>query len=145
MSELPTIDEVYDAFALIDDWEERYAYLIELGRALPPLADAERTEENRVRGCVSQVWLVHDAEEREDGRRTLVFRGDSDAMIVKGLVAVVLGLMNHKTPAEIATLDVEKALAPLDLGAHLTPQRSNGLAAMVKRMKAEAAAAMAEG
>ena len=125
---------IVDDMTFLDDWEDRYKYVIDLGRALPELPEAERTEETKVRGCASQVWLIS---EEADGDR-LVFRGDSDAHIVKGLVALLIALYSGKTRAEIRDTDAEAALAPLDLAAHLSAQRANGLASMLARIKAAA-------
>ncbi|MCW5716975.1 MAG: SufE family protein [Bauldia sp.] len=130
------IEQLYDDFALLDDWEDRYRYLIELGRDLEPLPDAERTAANKVSGCASQVWLWTRVEDGAEPRLRLV--GDSDAHIVKGLVAVVLALFDGKTASEIAAIDAEAAFRRLDLAAHLSPQRSNGLRSMVTRIKADA-------
>jgi cysteine desulfuration protein SufE len=127
------VAEIIETFDLFDDWEDRYGYLIELGRKLEPLSDAERTEENRVRGCVSKVWLVHDV---RDGRVT--FRADSDAFIVKGLAALLVGLFSGKTAVEIGAIDIEALFERLDLSAHLTPSRRNGFFSMVGRMRAVA-------
>jgi len=132
-------DEVAEAFELLDDWEDRYRYLIDLGRKETGLAEAEKTPARRVEGCVSQVWLV--AERRDDG--ALVLRGDSDAHIVKGLVAVLLRLFNGRRPEEILALDARQALGRLDLQGHLTPSRTNGLFAMVGRVRQMANAALA--
>ncbi len=121
-------------FAFLDDWDERYKYLIDLGRSLAPYPDALRDEAHKVKGCASQVWLHAD---RENG--ALAFQGDSDAHIVKGLVALLIALYSGKSPADIAGLDPAAALKPFDLENHLTPQRSNGLHAMVKRIRAMAA------
>jgi cysteine desulfuration protein SufE len=137
-----SIDQVVADFELLDDWEDRYRYVIELGRGLPPLPEAERTDANKVRGCASQVWLsTH--ESSRDGRLRLVFRGDSDALIVKGLVAIVIALFDGKTPDEIRTTDAEALFSELDLRSHLTTQRSNGLRALVDRIKADADNALA--
>lgn len=130
-------ETICDDFAFLDDWDDRYKYLIDLGRALPAYPEDKRDEDHKVRGCASQVWLNV---REEDGK--LRFDGDSDAHIVRGLVAVLLSLYSDKTPAEIMALDATSALAPLDLAGHLTPQRSNGLAAMAARIRAEAAAAL---
>jgi len=129
--------EVRETFELLDDWEERYRYLIGLGRALRPLGEAEKVPANKVEGCVSQVWLVAEA----DGQGGLRFRGDSDAHIVRGLLALLLRLYDGRTPAEILALDARAALAALDLEGHLSPSRSNGLFSMVRRIRALAAAA----
>jgi len=137
-----SIDQVLADFELLDDWEDRYRYVIELGRGLSPLPDAERTDANKVRGCASQVWLsTH--ETTRDGRLRLVFRGDSDALIVKGLVAIVIALFDARTPEEIRNIDAEALFSRLDLRSHLTTQRSNGLRALVDRIKADADAALA--
>lgn len=133
--DLPSADEIEEGFALIDDWEERYAYVIELGRALPPLADHLRTPDTKVEGCVSQVWLVSG---ESDGRLSLA--GDSDAMIVRGLVAILLAYYGGRTPEDAADADVEAYLKTLELSEHLTPQRSNGLNSMVKRIRRDATA-----
>ncbi|HBK92869.1 MAG TPA: cysteine desulfuration protein SufE [Parvularcula sp.] len=124
-------DDILADFAFLDDWDDRYKYLIDLGRALPPYPEERRDDAHKVRGCASQVWL--DAQ-MENG--VLHFRGDSDAHIVKGLVGVLLALYSGKTPDEIVATDAARALAPLDLSAHLTPQRSNGLASMAARIRA---------
>ena len=131
---MATFDDIKDDFDFIDDWDEKYRYLIDLGRRLAPLTDAERGEANKVRGCASQVWLVTS---EEDGR--LAVRGDSDAAIVRGLVAVVIALFAGRTKDEVRALDAEAKLAELDLSDHITPQRSNGVASMIRRLKAEAA------
>ena len=123
-------------FDLLGDWEERYRYVIDLGRELEPLSDAERSDANKVRGCASQVWLV--TEPQADGR--LVFRGDSDAHIVRGLIAVLLRLYSGRTPAEILAFDVMGAFKTLGLSGHLSAQRSNGLAAMATRIRKDAEA-----
>jgi cysteine desulfuration protein SufE len=128
--------ELADEFELLgDDWEERYRHLIDLGRALPPLTDAERSDANKVRGCASQVWLVGGVE--ADGRLRL--RGDSDAHIVRGLVAVVLRLSSGMRAADVARFPFEDAVARLGLRGALSAQRTNGLAAMVARIRAAAA------
>ena len=128
--------ELADEFDLLGDWEERYRYVIELGRELAPLSDAERTEANKVRGCASQVWLV--TEPQADG--TVRFRGDSDAHIVRGLIAVLLRLLSGRRPAEILAFDSKSAFERLGLSGHLSAQRSNGLAAMVVRIRRDAEA-----
>ncbi|WP_174302035.1 SufE family protein [Caulobacter sp. S45] len=130
------LDELADEFELLGDWEERYRHIIDLGRGLAPMSDAERSEENRVRGCASQVWLVTDAE----GER-LRFRGDSDAHIVRGLVAVVLRLLSDRSPADITAFDAKAGFARLGLEGALSTQRSNGLASMIERIRRDAAAA----
>ena len=118
------------------DWEERYRYVIELGRELTPLTDAERSEANKVRGCASQVWLV--TEPQPDG--TVRFRGDSDAHIVRGLVAILLRLYSGAAPADILAFDASAAFNQLGLSGALSTQRSNGLASMVARIRRDAEA-----
>jgi cysteine desulfuration protein SufE len=136
------IEELVDNFSFLDDWEDRYRYLIELGRALAPLDDAERTSQTKVRGCASQVWLISHAEGRGPGA-ILTFRGDSDAHIVRGLIAVLFALYSGKQAGDILGIDERAAFARLGLTDHLTPQRSNGLASMVARIKSDALAASA--
>jgi cysteine desulfuration protein SufE len=131
------IEDIVENFSVIDDWEDRYRYLIELGRALEPLDDAERNATTKVRGCASQVWLVSKAEGYGPDA-VLKFRGESDAHIVRGLIAVLLALYSGRRSGEILAIDEKAALAGLGLKDHLTPQRSNGLAAMVARIKSDA-------
>jgi cysteine desulfuration protein SufE len=135
-----TIDQIIDDFAVLDDWDERYRYIIDLGRKMPPLPDTQRTNDVKVRGCASQVWLVS-KRETAAGRTTLRFVGDSDAMIVRGLIAILLSLYSGKTPDEILAVDAKKILSTLGLDTHLSQQRSNGLFAMVERVRADARAA----
>lgn len=130
------LTELADEFDLLGDWEERYRYVIDLGRDLAPLTDAERSEANKVRGCASQVWLV--TEPQADG--TVRFRGDSDAHIVSGLIAILLRLMSGRRPAEILAFDATAAFNRLGLSGHLSAQRSNGLASMVARIRRDAEA-----
>lgn len=137
---MPRFDDILADFAFLDEWDDRYKYLIDLGRALPAYPEDKRDEAHKVKGCASQVWLNHALAER-DGKKVLLFEGDSDAHIVKGLVAVLLALYAEKTPEEILNVDARAALHPLDLEGHLTPQRSNGLAAMITRIREIAAAA----
>jgi cysteine desulfuration protein SufE len=129
--------ELADEFDLLGDWEERYRHIIDLGRTLEPLTDAERIDANKVRGCASQVWLV--SEKSADGR--MIFRGDSDAMIVQGLVAVTLKLFSNRAPAEILAFDAAKGFERLGLKGALSTQRANGLSAMVARIRQDAAGA----
>lgn len=136
---MSAIDDIVADFESIDDWEERYRYLIELGRALEPLPDSMRNEVNKVRGCASQVWLDIRSLE-DDGVRRLELRGDSDAHIVKGLVAIVIALYSGRTPNEILALDPEAVFRTLSLREHLTPQRSNGVNSMVERIRRDARA-----
>lgn len=128
---MTTLDEVYEVFEMLDDWTERYRYLIELGEELPPMPDELKIAEHKVKGCMSQVWLV--PERRGD---TLHFLADSDAHIVRGLVTLVLLVFNDKTPNEIADVDVQSVLDRLGLDKHLSPGRSNGLHSMIKRIRA---------
>ncbi|ODT66565.1 MAG: cysteine desufuration protein SufE [Pelagibacterium sp. SCN 63-23] len=133
--------DIAENLSFLDDWEDRYRYLIELGQALPKLEERERNDANKVNGCVSQVWLV--AEPREmAGAPALVFRGESDAMIVQGLVAVLLALYSDRPAGEIADTDAIALFDGLGLREHLTTQRSNGLVAMVNRIRNEARAAL---
>ncbi len=134
-----SIDKVIADFEFLDDWEDRYRYIIELGRNLPALPDTERTAANKVRGCASQVWLATHRETRDDAT-TLNFEGDSDAMIVRGLVAIAIALFSGKTPAEIRAIDAQAVFDRLGLREHLTAQRSNGLRSLVDRIKADAEA-----
>jgi len=131
------IAEIRDDFAFLDDWEDKYRYVIELGKQLPDLAEEKRTEGNKVRGCVSQVWL----ETRTEGDR-LHFEGDSDAMIVRGLVAILLAIYQGQTAQEILATDARQIFSELGLKDHLTPQRSNGFASMVERIQSDAHAAL---
>ena len=128
-----TIENLQADFELLDDWEERYRYVIELGRLLPDLDEKWRTPQYKVSGCASQVWIhpSHDGE-------VLNFAGDSDALIVKGLIAIAFMIFSGKTPAQILAQDANAAFARLGLKEHLTPQRSNGLVSMVARIKADA-------
>ena len=124
-----SLEDVEETFDLMDDWEDRYRFIIELGRKLPPLSEADYTEENKVRGCASQVWMVT---REEDGR--IIFVGDSDAHIVKGLIAVLLIIFSGKTAAEIAAIDARAILDKLGLAEHLSPMRTNGLFSMLQRI-----------
>lgn len=134
------IDELVDNFSFLDDWEDRYRYLIELGRGLTPLEDIERSPQTKVRGCASQVWLIsHSIGHGPDA--ILAFRGDSDAHIVRGLIAVLFALYSGQKAGDILRTDEKAFFAKLGLNDHLTPQRSNGLASMVARIKSDARAA----
>jgi cysteine desulfuration protein SufE len=128
------LEDLSAEFDILGDWEERYRYVIDLGRELAPLTDAERSDANKVRGCASQVWLV--TEPQADG--ALQFRGDSDAHIVRGLIAILLRLFSGRRPAEILGFDVKAALEALGLSSALSQQRSNGLASMVARIRRDA-------
>lgn len=132
------IDDLAETFELLGDWEERYRYLIELGRKLPPMPDAEHDETHKVRGCMSQVWLAHSREGGPPVR--LAFRGDSDAHIVKGLIALLLGLTSGRTPQEILATDIASVFTRLGLEEHISMNRRNGFYAMVERIRQMAAA-----
>ena len=125
------IDQLKTTFEMLPDWEERYRFIIDLGRKLEPLEDAERNEATRVRGCMSQVWLV--ADKADDDK--LHFRGDSDAHIVRGLIGVLLMIYSDKTPQEIADTDINAIFADLNLEQHITMNRRNGLYSMVETIQ----------
>jgi cysteine desulfuration protein SufE len=135
-----SIGDITENFGLLEDWEDRYRYLIELGRTLEPLAEAELSDANKVRGCASQVWLVTALDGTGPDAR-LTFRGESDAHIVRGLIAIIIALYSGRSARAILTTDPEQTFEQLGLRNHLTPQRSNGLASMVQRIRADAAAA----
>ena len=136
-----SFEQIKDDFAFLEDWEDRYRYIIELGRELPPLSDNEKNDDTRVQGCVSQVWLI--TEPQAGTEQVLKFRGESDAHIVRGLVAIVLALYSGKPAQDIAGIDAVAVLKELGLDSHLSPQRANGLRAMVQRIHADASKAMA--
>lgn len=136
------VDEVVETLAFFDDWEDRYRYIIDLGKQLPALPDELRTDDRFVRGCQSQVWLEARFDEAS-GRMQLAV--DSDALIVKGLAAIVLSALNDKTPEDVINTDMEALFAEMDLIDHLSPTRGNGLRAMVARIKKEAEAATTAG
>jgi len=139
-----SIDTIRADFALLDEWEDRYRYLIELGRSLPPFPEELRTDVNKVRGCVSQVWLSSAVKGNGAGASPrLEFQGDSDAHIVRGLVAVLFALVQGRTPDEVLRADAKALFAELGLAEHLTPQRSNGFFSMVERVRADARTAAA--
>lgn len=129
------IEDIVDEFDLLGDWEERYRYLIDMGKALPEMPAADRTEDTKVKGCVSQVWLV-----TEPQGEALVFRADSDAHIVRGLAALLLRIYSGRTKDEILSVDAREVLKRIGLAEHLSPQRSNGLASMIGRIRAAAEA-----
>jgi cysteine desulfuration protein SufE len=135
-----TIDDIRADFALLDEWEDRYRYVIELGRALPPFPEELRTEANKVRGCASQVWLSTERIKAPNDPKSdrMIMQGTSDAHIVQGLIAVLFAIYDGKTLDEIVRIDAEKIFSELGLREHLTQQRSNGLASMVKRIRADA-------
>jgi cysteine desulfuration protein SufE len=137
------IDQIIEDFEFLDDWEDRYRYVIELGKALPPMPDSDKTDRNKVQGCVSQVWLVPEPERGDPADPILKFRGDSDAHIVRGLVAIALAAMSGRHASEIEAFDAVSLFTRLGLIENLTPQRANGLRAMIRRIKGEAGAAKA--
>jgi cysteine desulfuration protein SufE len=132
-----TLDDVLEDFDFLDDWEERYAYIIDLGKQLPAFPDDERLEKNFVHGCQSQVWLIHHYDD-ESGKLFLLI--DSDAMIVRGLAAIILVALNGKTPRELLATDIDELFERLDLFRHISPTRGNGLRAMVGKIRDIAAA-----
>jgi cysteine desulfuration protein SufE len=134
-----TIETIRADFALLDDWEDRYRYLIELGRELSPLPEALRTDANKVRGCASQVWLASSVLRSDAGKHpALSLQGDSDAHIVRGLIAVLFALFDNKPADEILATDARAVFSDLGLAEHLTPQRSNGFFSMVERIRKDA-------
>jgi cysteine desulfuration protein SufE len=139
---IASFDDILADFELLDDWEDRYRYVIELGRKLEPLPEAERNQANKVQGCVSQVWLATRVD-RTGGAPRLTFLGDSDAHIVRGLIAILFALYSGKSARDILNIDAAERLGQLHLKEHLTPQRSNGLMAMVKRIRNDAEQALA--
>ena len=136
-----TLEDVLDGFEFLDDWEERYAFIIDLGKQLPTFPDDERREENYVHGCQSQVWLIHHYDE-QSGKLYLLI--DSDAIIVRGLAAIILVALNGKPPRDLLATDIDELFEQLDLFRHISPTRGNGLRAMVGKIRdvaAETAAA----
>jgi len=138
-----TIDEIIENFALLDEWDDRYRYVIELGRSLAPLNERDRRDANKVQGCASQVWLATTVEPNGQGGPTLSFVGDSDAHIVRGLIAILFVIYSGKHAREIVATDAVALFERLGLREHLTPQRSNGFRSMVERIKSDARAALA--
>jgi cysteine desulfuration protein SufE len=133
-----TLEDIQSDFALLDEWEDRYRYVIELGRMLEPLSEAAHCDANKVRGCASQVWLVTDVATDDRGDKRLTFLGDSDAHIVRGLIAILFAIYSGRTAKDILGTDVQGILGGLGLREHLTPQRSNGLNSMAERIRADA-------
>jgi cysteine desulfuration protein SufE len=133
-----TIDEIRDNFALLDDWDDRYRYVIELGRTLDPMPEAEHSAVNKVQGCASQVWLSRKLGRTDTNKPVLSYLGDSDAHIVRGLIAILLTLFSGRTPQDILATDAVAVFDELGFRDHLTPQRSNGLRAMVERIRTDA-------
>ena len=140
---MTTIDEIRDNFELLDDWDDRYRYVIELGRTLPPLPETARNDANKVQGCASQVWLATAISSNGASGPVLTFQGDSDAHIVRGLIAVLFALFSGKTARDILSADAVTLFEQLGLREHLTPQRSNGFRSMVERIRRDAGAALA--
>lgn len=137
------LSQIREDFDVLDEWEDRYRYVIELGRTLPPLPEELRTEENKVRGCASQVWLATHIEEK-DGEPLLKFEADSDAHIVRGLIAILFAVYNDKRASQILDTDADPIFGELGLKEHLTQQRSNGLASMIARIRSDAADAVSK-
>ncbi|MDO6962720.1 SufE family protein [Rhizobium alvei] len=131
------LTQILDDFEFLEEWEDRYRYVIELGKALPDLPASDRTDDNKVRGCASQVWLVSETGDGPDP--VMTFRGDSDAHIVRGLVAIVLAIYSGHHASEIVKLDALETFGKIGLVEHLSAQRANGLRSMVKRIQSEAA------
>jgi cysteine desulfuration protein SufE len=141
--EQPPVEEIVENFDLMEEWDDRYRYLIELGRALPPLPDDARNDANKVRGCASQVWLATSVKPNGATGPVLSFVGDSDAHIVRGLIAVLFALYSGKGAKDILSTDAVALFEKLGLREHLTPQRSNGFRSMVERIRKDADAALA--
>ena len=139
----PTIEEIVDNFSLLEEWDDRYRYVIELGRGLEPLTERDRSETNKVQGCASQVWLATTVRPDGAGGPALTFSGDSDAHIVRGLIAILFAMFSGKRAREILSTDAIAQFERLGLREHLTPQRSNGFRAMVERIRSDALAALA--
>ena len=140
---MTTIDDIVENFTLLDEWDDRYRYVIELGRTLAPLPEGAHSEANKVRGCASQVWLLTHVKPDGAAGPTLSFDGDSDAHIVRGLIAIVIALYSGKRAKEILETDALDLFDRIGLREGLTPQRSNGLRSMIERIRAEAKAALA--
>ncbi|MDR6303651.1 cysteine desulfuration protein SufE [Nitrobacter vulgaris] len=140
---MTTIDEIRDNFELLEEWDDRYRYVIELGRTLEPMSEAEHSAANKVQGCASQVWLSLKAGRGADSHPVLTYVGDSDAHIVRGLIAILLTLFSGRKPQDILDTDAIAVFDDLGFREHLTPQRSNGLRAMVERIRRDAREALA--
>jgi cysteine desulfuration protein SufE len=140
---MTAIDEIIENFSLLDEWDDRYRYVIELGRMLPPLPESARNESNKVQGCASQVWLSTDVRADGSAGPRLAFEGDSDAHIVRGLIAILLSLYSDRSAREILATDALALFDRMGLREHLTPQRSNGLRSMVERIRFDARSALA--
>jgi cysteine desulfuration protein SufE len=142
-TDIPAIDDIIDNFSLLDEWDDRYRYVIELGRGMSPLPEMHRTEANKVQGCASQVWLATTAG-FDNGKAVMTFHGDSDAHIVRGLVAILLATVSGRPASEILAADPIALFDRLELREHLTPQRSNGFRSMVARIRGDAQRALAD-
>jgi cysteine desulfuration protein SufE len=136
---LSAIDNIREDFASLDDWEDRYRYVLELGHSLEPLSEEAHNDGNKVRGCVSQVWLEREPRTNAEGGSVLHYRGDSDSHLVRGLIAITVALFSDRTPEQILAVDANAAFRELGLEQHLTPQRSNGVRSMVDRIRKDAA------
>ena len=136
------IDEIIENFALLEEWDDRYRYVIELGRGLRPLSERDRSNANKVQGCASQVWLATTVRPDGSSGPVLAFSGDSDAHIVRGLIAILFAMYSGKHAREILTADAIATFERLGLREHLTPQRSNGFRSMVERIRSDARAAL---
>ena len=140
---MTTLDEIIDNFSLLEEWDDRYRYVIELGRSLAPLSERDRSDANKVQGCASQVWLATTVRANGQGGPVLTFCGDSDAHIVRGLIAILFAMFSGKHADEILSADAIALFEQLGLREHLTPQRSNGFRSMVERIRSDARAALA--
>ena len=141
---MTAIEEIVENFGLLDEWDDRYRYVIELGSTLTPLPDEAHVDANKVQGCASQVWLVTNVKPNGASGPFLAFQGDSDAHIVRGLIAILFSLYSGKSARDILAIDSLELFDRIGLRENLTPQRSNGLRSMVERIRAEAKAALAE-
>jgi len=137
-----TIDDIRDNFSLLEDWDDRYRYVIELGRTLDPMPEADHSAANKVQGCASQVWLAKRVDSSAGNEPLLNYLGDSDAHIVRGLIAILLTLYSGRTPREVLTTDAIAVFDEFGFRDHLTPQRSNGLRSMVERIRSDAREAL---
>ena len=140
---MTTIDDIRENFKLLEDWDDRYRYVIELGRTLEPMPEAEHSAANKVQGCASQVWLSKKVERGDTGEALLKYLGDSDAHIVRGLIAILLTLYSGQTAQQVLSTDAVAIFNEFGFREHLTPQRSNGLRAMVERIRTDAREALA--
>jgi cysteine desulfuration protein SufE len=143
VAETVDIDEIIENFALLDEWDDRYRYVIELGRGLAPIKERDRNDRNKVQGCASQVWLATTTRPNGQGGPVLTFVGDSDAHIVRGLIAILFAVYSGRHAREILSTDAVELFNRIGLREHLTPQRSNGFRSMVERIKSDAQAALA--